>query len=140
MTHSRRILIVDDDELTVRTVRRMLEKQGFQVLAAYDGATGLEKAREEKPDLLILDIEMPGMDGYEVCRRLQSDPLTAMTPVLMLTGRGQVDRTGRDLVRGVEERIVGYDAGAVEFLSKPVGSDELVQRVKALLWLYDLET
>ena len=140
MHSKRRILVVDDDELAAKTVRRVLEEGGFDVLVAFDGPSGLQKARQAKPDVITLDITMPGLDGYEVCRRLQADPATADIPVLMLTGLGQLDRTDAELVRSVDERIEGYDAGAVEFLSKPVRNEELLHRVEGLLWLSGLET
>ena len=135
-----RILIIDDNELTVKAIERILEKQGFDVIAAFDGATGLQITESTQPDLIILDIAMPRLDGYEVCRRLQAYSATAHIPVLMLSGKGQLDRSGDEFVKSVEERIEGYDAGAVEFLSKPVGLKELVARVKGLLWACGVET
>ena len=131
------ILVVDDNRSLVRIIQGLLQKEGHEVLTAFDGVDGLQKAREEKPDLIILDVVMPRMDGYEVCRLLQDDPDTAAIPVLMLTVKGQVDAHDLDdraLETGIRERMEGYEAGAVEFLSKPIKAKELLERVKTLLW------
>jgi len=135
MESKARILVVDDRERTVRAIQRILQKEGYEVLTAFDGVTGLKKICEEKPDLIILDIMMPGMDGYEVCRRLQRDPATARIPVLMLTGKGRLDYEGSGFRVRVQEQVEGYDSGAMEFLTKPVRWHELVKRVKGLLWM-----
>jgi two-component system alkaline phosphatase synthesis response regulator PhoP/two-component system response regulator VicR len=131
------ILVVDDNRSVVRIIQVLLQKEGFEVLTAFDGLEALQKAQEEKPDLIILDVVMPKMDGYEVCRLLQDDPDTAAIPVLMLTVKGQVDDPDLDeraLEMGIQERMDGYDAGALEFLSKPIKAKELLDRVKTLLW------
>ena len=131
------ILVVDDNRSLVRIIQGLLQKEGHEVLTAFDGADGLQKAREEKPDLIILDVVMPRMDGYEVCRLLQDDPDTAAIPVLMLTVKGQVDAHDLDdraLETGIRERMDGYEAGAIEFLSKPIKAKKLLDRVKTLLW------
>jgi len=132
-----RILVVDDNRSIVRLIEALLHKEGFEVLTAFDGLEGLQKAQEEKPDLVILDIVMPRMDGYETSRLLQDNPDTAAIPVLMLTVKGQVNDPGPGddaLEIGVREQMDGYEAGAVEFLSKPIKAKELLNRVKALLW------
>lgn len=131
------ILVVDDNRSVVRIIQVLLQKEGFEVLTAFDGLEALQKAQEEKPDLIILDVVMPKMDGYEVCRLLQDDPDTAAIPVLMLTVKGQVDDPDLDeraLDTGIQERMDGYEAGAIEFLSKPIKAKELLARVKTLLW------
>jgi DNA-binding response OmpR family regulator len=138
MSSEAHILVVDDNRSIVRLIEALLQKEGFEVFTAFDGLEGLQKARDEKPDLIILDIIMPRMDGYEVSRLLQDSPDTAAIPILMLTVKGQVDdpSLGDDaLEAGVRERMDGYEAGAVEFLSKPIKAKELLDRVKALLWL-----
>ncbi|MEE9617995.1 MAG: response regulator [Anaerolineae bacterium] len=135
MESKARILVVDDRERTVRAIQRVLQKEGYEVLTAFDGVTGLKKICEEKPDLIILDVMMPGMDGYEVCRRMQRDPATARIPVLILTGKGRLDYEDSGFRVRVQEQIEGYDSGAMEFLTKPVRWHELVKRVKGLLWM-----
>lgn len=135
-----RILVVDDNRSIVRIIEGVLIHEGYQVVTAYDGVEALDKARLHKPDLIVLDIVMPNMDGYEACRRLQSDKLTMHIPVLMLTVKGNIEDDPRpDSLREwqakVQERMRGFDVGAVEFMSKPVKAKELVARVKAVLWM-----
>ena len=114
-----RILVVED-ELPMRTVLRdCLERQGYRVLVAVDGAQGLEKALSEKPDLIILDVMMPRLDGFAVCAELRR--LTVVAPILILTAKGRV-----------EDRVRGLDSGADDFLVKPFSREELLARVRAL--------
>jgi CheY-like chemotaxis protein len=134
-----RILVVDDNRSLVRIIEGVLQRQGYEVITAIDGAEGFEKAQKEKPDLIILDIVMPNMDGYQACQHLQRNPDTADIPVLMLTVKGQVDEVAnpedqRDYYDRIRERIAGFDAGALGFLSKPVTAKELVKQVKRMLW------
>ena len=119
---SEKILIIDDDLDTLRLVGLMLQRQGYQISAATNGQQGLEKAFEEDPDLILLDIMMPDMDGYEVTRRLRQNPSTAETPILMFTAKTQLD-----------DKVVGFEVGADDYLTKPTHPSELQARVKALL-------
>lgn len=128
------VLVIDDRERTVRAIQRVLEREGFETSIAYDGLTGLEKAVNEQPDLILLDVMMPGMDGYEVCRRLQIHSRTDTIPILMLTGKGNLDFGHRGFRERVREREEGFESGATEFLSKPIRAKELIKRVRALLW------
>jgi DNA-binding response OmpR family regulator len=115
-----RVLIVED-ELAMRTgLADCLEGEGYRVLTAADGQSGLERALKEKPDLILLDIMMPKLDGFAVCAELRR--LANPVPVLMLTAKGQV-----------EDRVAGLDAGADDYLVKPFSTDELLARVRALL-------
>ncbi len=137
MDSKTRILVVDDNRSVVRIVEALLQKEGFEVLTAFDGLEGLRKAREEKPNLIILDIVMPRMDGYKVCRLLQDKPDTAAIPVLMLSVKGYIDDPSLDdqvIESRIQEQMDGFDAGAVDFLSKPIKARELLKRVRALLW------
>lgn len=132
-----RILCVDDDRPTLTLVSMILKKEGYEVNVALDGYEGLSLARGLRPDLILLDIMMPGMDGYEVCRRLKADPDTAKIEVIMLTAKGNVDGNTLDddlAARGVREQWQGFEAGATEWLTKPVKARDLVQRVKTVLW------
>ncbi|MBK9613762.1 response regulator [Candidatus Amarobacter glycogenicus] len=95
MNHSHRILAIDDDPLTLHIVEHMLQKHGYEVFTAGNGHHGLELARVLKPDLVILDIMMPGLDGFQVCRKLRENPETAVITVLMLTARGADRQTGQ---------------------------------------------
>lgn len=115
-----RILIVED-ELSMRTVLAdCLERRGYRVLTASDGAQGLDRCLEEKPDLVLLDIMMPKLDGFAVCREVRR--LRFRGPILVLTARGQV-----------EDRVRGLDSGADDYLAKPFSRDELLARIRALL-------
>ena len=119
---SEKILIIDDDLDTLRLVGLMLQRQGFQISAATNGHQGLEKAFEEDPDLILLDVMMPDMDGYEVTRRLRQNPSTLETPILMFTAKTQLD-----------DKVVGYEVGANDYLTKPTHPSELQARVRTLL-------
>src|SRR6058998_3878799 len=115
-----RILIVED-ELPMRTaLQDVLAGEGYRVLTAPDGDSGLRRAIEEKPDLILLDIMMPKLDGYAVCAELRR--LSNPVPILMLTAKGQV-----------EDRVTGLDVGADDYLVKPFSTEELLARVRALL-------
>ena len=114
-----RILVIDDDPRITTMLRRGLGYEGYTVDTALGGQEGLQLAREHSPDLVILDIMMPGMDGLEVCRRFRTE---GNVPVLMLTARD-----------GVADRVVGLNAGADDYLVKPFAFEELLARVKALL-------
>jgi DNA-binding response OmpR family regulator len=116
------ILVIDDDELVSRTLQRTLKLYDYQVMVANSGPEGLQLARRHRPDLFVLDIMMPGMDGYQVCRQIRGDPLLADLPVLFLTARGKD-----------EDKIEGFRAGADDYLSKPFNMEELQLRVKAIL-------
>jgi CheY-like chemotaxis protein len=117
-----KILIVDDDVDTLKLVGLMLQKQGYQIVAANNGPDGLSQAEAENPDLILLDIMMPEMDGYEVAKRLRANPLTANTPILMFTAKTQLD-----------DKVSGFEAGADDYLTKPTHPTELSAHVKALL-------
>src|SRR5512142_1196846 len=115
-----RILIIED-ELPMRTaLQDVLVGEGYRVLTAADGERGLQRAIEEKPDLILLDIMMPKLDGYAVCAELRR--LGNPVPILMLTAKGQV-----------EDRVQGLDVGADDYLVKPFSTDELLARVRAML-------
>jgi two-component system, OmpR family, alkaline phosphatase synthesis response regulator PhoP len=132
-----RILCVDDDRPTVTIVSAVLKKEDYEVETAMDGQDALKKAREFKPHLIVLDIMMPDMDGFQVCEHLQADPDTKKIGVVMLTAKGGVDDPDSQqwqFAGKVKDRMKGFDAGALEFLTKPVKGKELVQRVKAVLW------
>ena len=116
------VLIVDDDEDVAKTIEMTMNQDGHQTAIAGDGYAALQRAHRQTPDLVILDIGMPGMDGIEVCRRLRGNPATAACPILFLTARGSI-----------ESKIDGFDACADDYLIKPFNLQELELRVKALL-------
>lgn len=115
----KRVLVVDDERHIVRLVQVNLERQGYEVLTAYDGVECLEKAKAERPDLIVLDVMMPRMDGFEALQRLKTDPETSHIPVIMLTARAQ----DRDVLKG-------YQYGADLYLTKPFSPLELISLVK----------
>jgi DNA-binding response OmpR family regulator len=116
----KRILVVDDEPDVRQGLRTLLEAEGLEVLEAADGKTGLEKAIEERPDAVILDLMIPLLDGFQVCRELRARGAT--TPVLILSARsGEVDK------------VLGFELGADDYITKPFGVRELVARLRALL-------
>ena len=119
---SQKILIADDEETIRFVLSQMLEREGLEVVAAADGAEALERFHDVKPDLVILDIVMPRMNGLEACRRIKADPDNRLTPIIIVTSSS-----------AAENRMKGLEAGADDFLSKPVDRTELVARVRSLL-------
>ncbi len=116
---SQKILVIEDEEGIVHLLKLYLRDAGYDVTAAYDGADGLALHAREHPDLVILDIMLPAIDGFEVCRRIRS---WSKTPILMLTARGDL-----------EDRVSGLDLGADDYLVKPFSPRELLSRVRAIL-------
>jgi len=122
MSGPRRILVTDDEEYLIELLDVNLRPAGFEVLKAYDGEEGLNKAITERPDLMILDVRMPGMDGYEVCRRLKANDATKAIPILMLSAYVQE----ADIKKGLS-------LGAVAYLKKPFNVQDLIRTVKQIL-------
>ncbi len=119
-----RVLVVDDILSNVKLLEAKLSAEYFEVVSAYNGLEALAKIAEHAPDIVLLDVMMPGMDGFEVCRRIKSDPKTAYIPVVMVTTLDQPS-----------DRVAGLDAGAVDFLTKPVDDRALFARVRSLVRL-----
>jgi class 3 adenylate cyclase len=117
----KRILVVDDTPHNIKLLEAVLFPRGYQVIPATSGAEALAKVPAERPDLILCDVVMPGMDGYEVCRRLREDPETRLLPVIMITASGE------------QEKIKAIDAGADDFVLKPFNQAELLARVRSLL-------
>ncbi|MBI5400132.1 response regulator [Candidatus Saganbacteria bacterium] len=119
---SRKILLIEDEAAMSEAIKLRLEANGFTVIAAFDGQEGLTKARQEKPDLIILDVMLPKMDGFVVCRMLKFDEKYARIPIIMLTARTQ----SKDIEQGKE---MGADA----YMTKPFKSEELLKKIRELL-------
>lgn len=121
ITRRTRVLVADDTESVRALFRKLLAAEGHDVIAVQDGAEALDAVQKHHPDVILLDVSMPQVDGLEVCRRLKSDPATRLTPVVLVTGMADMS-----------DRIKGIEAGADEFLSKPVHPHELRARVASL--------
>lgn len=117
---SKKVLVVDDEESIVTLLEYNLSQAGYEVITAYDGATGLEKAKYENPDFIVLDLMLPKMDGMEVCKKLRNNQIH--TPILMLTAKDdEIDK------------VLGLELGADDYMTKPFSPREVVARVKAIL-------
>jgi len=116
------ILIVDDSPTEVHVIRRALEKVGYETAAASDGAEGVRLAKAMRPDLILMDIVMPGVNGYQATRALANDPETSGIPIIMVTSKGQES-----------DRVWGLRQGAVDYLVKPVSAEQLVEKAQLAL-------
>src|SRR5262247_3288071 len=116
---TRRILIVDDDRKTAELIRLHLERDGYQALLAHDGRQALELARQKRPDLVVLDLMLPTVDGLDICRILRAE---SRTPIIMLTARTTED-----------DKLLGLDLGADDYVTKPFSPREVTARVRAVL-------
>jgi two-component system alkaline phosphatase synthesis response regulator PhoP len=117
-----KILVVDDEVDLVETLRFPLEMEGFNVLVSYNGEDALNKARKENPDLILLDLMLPKLDGYKVCRLLKFDERYKHIPILMLTAKTQQ-----------KDKLMGQETGADEYITKPFEIDELMKKIKEYL-------
>jgi two-component system alkaline phosphatase synthesis response regulator PhoP len=117
-----KILVVDDEIYIVHILDFSLGMEGYDVVTALDGEQALEKIKTEKPDLIVLDIMMPKLDGYEVCKTIKSDPATKQIPVILLSAKG----------RNVDQKM-GFDVGADDYITKPFSPRKLVERINQLL-------
>jgi two-component system response regulator MprA len=117
-----KVLVIDDEENIIEFIRLGLRYEGFQVESASDGEQGVTAAQRINPDVVILDLMMPGIDGLEVCRRLRDNPITHDVPILMLTAKDEV-----------KDRIIGLKTGADDYLTKPFDFDEMLERIRAIL-------
>jgi putative two-component system response regulator len=117
-----KVLIIDDDRTNVEVLRRLLIRDGYRVVSASNGGLAVETAMQERPHVVLMDVNMPGMDGFEACRRLKQNPATRLLPVILISG-----------LMAPSDRILGINAGADDFLSKPYALDELRARIRSLI-------
>ena len=122
MKMGKKILVIDDEPLVVEVLKIRLRMNNYQVITACDGVEGVERALREKPDLIILDIVMPGLDGYQVCQKLKEDGKTKTIPVIILTALGQS-----------AERKKGFSFGAYDYIFKPYDDEELLNSIERAL-------
>ena len=118
----KRILIVDDEPDLLETIQVTLETAGYECLVAYDGFRGLDRARNEKPDLIVVDVMLPGLNGYKICRLLKFDEQYKRIPIIMLTAEAQE-----------KDRLIAEETGADYYMTKPFAPDKLIAKVAALL-------
>jgi len=117
-----KVLVVDDEEYIQHILNFSFGAEGYEVITASDGEEAIAKAKREKPDVIVLDIMMPKMDGYEACKRLKSDPETRAIPVILLTAKGRE-----------ADRRLGSEAGADDYVVKPFSPGRLIERVEGML-------
>jgi two-component system alkaline phosphatase synthesis response regulator PhoP len=117
-----KVLVVDDEVYILHILEFSLSAEGYEVITANNGELAIEKAKQEKPDLIVLDIMMPVLDGYEVCRRLKRDSETKGIPVVLLTAKG----------RDIDKRL-GFEVGAVDYVIKPFSPNRLIDRIQEIL-------
>ena len=122
-----KILVVDDQPINIKLLQRKLERQGMDIFVAYNGRECLKTVEETKPDLILLDIMMPEMDGIETCQRLKSNPVTETIPIIFITAKASK-----------EGKLEGLDAGAVDYITKPIDLDETLARVRTQLRLQEM--
>jgi two-component system alkaline phosphatase synthesis response regulator PhoP len=118
----KKVLIIEDDPSFLRAISHIVEKEGYSVTSASNGMKGLSMAKEEKPDLLILDVMLPGIDGFEICNQLRNESQTAKLPIIMLSAKGQEN-----------DKATGLNVGADEYLTKPVERAVLLEKITTLL-------
>ena len=119
---NKKILVIEDETSTLRFLEYTLKQEGYEVLLAKDGLEGIKEALEERPDLIILDIMLPGLDGYEVCYQLRQKPETFTLPILMLSAKARQ-----------EDKDIGIKMGADDYLAKPADPSEILAKVETLL-------
>ena len=119
---SKKILVIEDDPSTLRLIKYTLQQEGYQVLTAPNGLEGLRTAKNEEPDLIILDVLLPGIDGYEICHRLRAEPQTAQLPILMVSGKA------REI-----DKATGLKMGADDYITKPWHRPELLTKIAVML-------
>ena len=118
-----KIIVIEDDPLILKLISQTLQREGYEVVTATDGSEGLRKVRETHPHLVVLDISLPGLDGYQVCHHLRSEHATSKLPVIMVTAMNRPSDQRR-----------GFETGADDYLSKPFVLSELITRIRSLLF------
>lgn len=126
MENNPKILVVDDEDINLQLMEAILLPFGYEIMLAKEGTEALDLVADDPPDLILLDIMMPGMDGYEVCRRLKASDVTKRIPVIFVTSKSEI-----------RDETMGFKVGAADYIAKPVSSPIVQERVKTHLALYD---
>jgi len=126
--HNNTLLIIDDEAANIQLISDFLEAQGIEIMIAKNGADGISRAKKGQPDLILLDIRMPGMDGYEVCHQLKSDESTREIPIIFMTGLTELD-----------DKLKAFAVGGVDYVTKPFQESELLARVSVHLQISNLQ-
>lgn len=126
--HNNTLLIIDDEATNIQLISDFLEAQGIEIMIAKNGADGISRAKKGQPDLILLDIRMPGMDGYEVCHQLKSDESTRDIPIIFMTGLTELD-----------DKLKAFAVGGVDYITKPFQESELLARVSVHLKMSNLQ-
>jgi CheY-like chemotaxis protein len=134
------VLVVDDEKSLVLIAQRVLQKEGFDVITANNGAEGLQQAYANLPDVIVLDIVMPEMNGYQVCQKLQANEKTCGIPVIFLSVKGNVDEKKGATTEGLKEINEAFNRGASDFLNKPVTARELIDTINKALSFHRILT
>ena len=128
MNYNNTLLIIDDEPANIQLISEFLESQGVEILVAKNGADGISRAKKGQPDLILLDIRMPGMDGYEVCHQLKSDEATKDIPIIFMTGLTELD-----------DKLKAFAVGGVDYITKPFQESELLARVSVHFTISNLQ-
>ena len=134
MRDRKRILVIDTHQALASATERLLQKQDYDVITALYGTKGFDKAKEEKPNVILLDVKLPGVDGYEVGRELKQDPETSEIPVIFLGAEQDTNSKKSASAVGLQGINMAFECGANDFLQKPVATDYFIRSVRNVLW------
>jgi len=138
MGDRKRILVIDDNRALASATERILQKQDFEIITALNGADGYDKAKKVMPDVIILDVITPGIDGYEVGYQLREDHETSDIPIIFLSAEGNTNSKKGDSEVGRQEINIAFECDANDFLQIPVAADDLVRSVKNVIWFSEI--
>ncbi|HEY97702.1 MAG TPA: response regulator [Dehalococcoidia bacterium] len=140
MASRKRILVIDDSRVLASATERILQDQDYEVITAINVIDGFDKAKEEKPDAIILDILVPDIDGYEIGRVLRQHPDTNNIPIIFLCSEENIESKEGASTVGLQEINMAFECGADDFLQKPISADDLVRSVKNVIWFSEIST
>jgi CheY-like chemotaxis protein len=138
MIGQKRILVIDDNRVLASATERILRNQDYEVITAVNAIEGFDKAKEEKPDVIILDVLMPGIDGCEISRALKQHPDTSGIPIIFLCSEENIESKEGASTVGLQEINMAFECGASDFLQKPVSADDFVRSVRNVIWFSEI--